>query len=283
MNSTIRPSGWVEHDPTDIWETVVRVGRAVIDKAGIGSSDIAAIGITNQRETTLVWDRATGEPIHKAIVWQDRRTAGFLCLRCEAAAMKPWSPSARGCCSTLTFRARNFAMSSTTCPARCRGPRRANCSLETVDTFLIWKMTGGAAHVTDATNACRTLMYNLDGGHWDEDVCRLLGVPVGMLPEVKDCAADFGTTSADLFGAAIPILGVAGDQQAATVGQACFAPGMLKSTYGTGLLRAFEHRRSTGQIAKQASVHGRLPVGWQAHLCARRVDLYCRRSGSMAA
>jgi glycerol kinase len=226
-------SGWVEHEPSDLWSTVAGTARAVIEKAGISTTDIAAIGITNQRETTLIWDRATGEPIHRAIVWQDRRTADT-CNALKAAGHEPMITARTGLLLDPYFSGTKIKWLLDHVPGARARAARGELAFGTVDTFLIWKLTGGRVHATDATNAARTLVYNIASGEWDADICALLDIPMSLLPEVKDCAADYGTTRADLFGREIPILGVAGDQQAATVGQACFAPGMMKSTYGTG-------------------------------------------------
>jgi glycerol kinase len=226
-------SGWVEHDPTDLWSTVAGTARAAIEKAGIDARDIAAIGITNQRETTLIWDRATGQPIHNAIVWQDRRTAN-ICEALTAAGHAPMITARTGLLLDPYFSATKVKwLLDNVEGARARA-MRGELAFGTVDSFLIWKLTGGRTHATDATNAARTMLYDIRKGTWDAEICGLLGIPMALLPEVRDCAADFGTTRADLFGREIPILGVAGDQQAATVGQACFQPGMMKSTYGTG-------------------------------------------------
>ena len=225
--------GWVEHDPSDLWSTVAGTARAAIEKAGIAAADIAAIGITNQRETVVIWDRNTGQPIHNALVWQDRRTAD-LCAGLKEAGHEKMVTERTGLLLDPYFSASKIRwLLDTVSGARERAERGA-LLFGTVDTFLIWKLTGGRAHVTDATNAARTMLYNIATGDWDADLCALFDVPMAMLPEVKDCAAAFGMTRPDLFGREIPILGVAGDQQAATMGQACFAPGMMKSTYGTG-------------------------------------------------
>jgi glycerol kinase len=226
-------SGWVEHDPADIWSSTAGVCRGAIERAGLKPGDIAAIGITNQRETTLVWDRATGEPIHNAIVWQDRRTAA-LCAELREAGHEAMITARTGLLLDPYFSGTKVKwLLDTVEGARARA-ERGELAFGTVDSYLIWRLTGGAVHVTDATNAARTLLYDIREGRWDPEICDLLGVPMAMLPEVRDCADDFGMARADLFGREVPILGVAGDQQAATVGQACFAPGMLKSTYGTG-------------------------------------------------
>ncbi|MDO9637221.1 MAG: glycerol kinase GlpK [Pseudotabrizicola sp.] len=225
--------GWVEHDPSDLWSTVAATARAVMEKAGVRAEGIAAIGITNQRETTLIWDRATGQPIHNAIVWQDRRTAD-ICEALKAAGHEPMITARTGLLLDPYFSATKVKwLLDHVEGARARA-EAGELAFGTVDSWLIWNLTGGRAHVTDATNAARTMLYNIATGAWDAEICGLMGVPMALLPEVKDCAADFGMTRADLFGREIPILGVAGDQQAATVGQACFTPGMMKSTYGTG-------------------------------------------------
>jgi glycerol kinase len=225
--------GWVEHDPEDIWRTVLDTCRAALEKAGLTAADLAAIGITNQRETALVWDRETGAPIHNAIVWQDRRTAATT-QALRDAGHEPAVTAASGLLLDPYFSASKVGwLLDTVDGARARA-EAGKLAFGTVDSFLIWRLTGGRRHVTDATNAARTLLYNIRDGHWDEGLCALFGVPQAMLPEVLDCAADFGTTDPALLGSAVPILGVAGDQQAATLGQACFTPGMVKSTYGTG-------------------------------------------------
>jgi glycerol kinase len=226
-------SGWVEHDPADIWSTTAGVARAAIERAGLRPEDVAAIGVTNQRETTLVWDRATGEPIHRAIVWQDRRTAP-LCARLREEGHEPLISARTGLLLDPYFSGTKLKWILDAVPGARDRARRGELAFGTVDSFLIWRLTDGAAHVTDATNAARTLLYDIRRGAWDPDICALLDIPMALLPEVRDCAAAFGTTRPDLFGRPIPVLGVAGDQQAATCGQACFAPGMLKATYGTG-------------------------------------------------
>ncbi|MDG4648179.1 glycerol kinase GlpK [Roseibacterium sp. SDUM158017] len=225
-------SGWVEHDPSDLWATTAATARAAIEKAGLHAADIAAIGITNQRETTLVWDRATGRPIHNAIVWQDRRTADF-CAKLREDGHEPMITARTGLLADPYFSATKVKWLLDNVEGARDRARRGELAFGTVDSWLIWNLTGGR-HVTDATNAARTMLYDIHKGRWSRTICDLFDIPVEMLPEVLDCAADFGMTRADLFGREIPILGVAGDQQAATIGQACFTPGMLKSTYGTG-------------------------------------------------
>ncbi len=226
-------SGWVEHEADDIWDTVVATVRGAIARAGLTAAGITAIGITNQRETTLVWDRTTGKAIHRAIVWQDRRTAD-LCAALKAAGHEPMVTRKTGLLLDAYFSGTKLAWILDHVPGARDRAARGDLLFGTVDSFLIWRLTGGQVHATDATNAARTLLFNIRDHVWDAEILDLLNIPKQMLPEVRDCAADFGSTGADLFGRPIPILGVAGDQQAATIGQACFAPGMMKSTYGTG-------------------------------------------------
>ncbi|MBQ2262815.1 MAG: glycerol kinase GlpK [Loktanella sp.] len=226
-------SGWVEHDPSDLWASTAATARAAIEKAGLKATDIAAIGITNQRETTLVWDRKTGKPIHNAIVWQDRRTADF-CAKLRDDGHADMITARTGLLVDPYFSATKLKYILDTVDGARDRARNGELAFGTVDSWLIWNLTGGRSHVTDATNAARTMLYDIHKGRWSQTICDLFDIPRDMLPEVKDCAADFGMTRADLFGHEIPILGVAGDQQAATIGQACFEPGMVKSTYGTG-------------------------------------------------
>ena len=226
-------AGWVEHDPEEIWSSTLEVCRRVIAEQGVMAAQIAAIGITNQRETTVVWDRETGQAIHKAIVWQDRRTSA-ICEELRAAGHSDLVHQTSGLLLDPYFSGTKVKWILDTVPGARARAAEGKLMFGTIDSFLIWRLTGGASHVTDATNASRTLMYDIRSGGWSAEICEILDVPMDMLPEVKDCAADFGTVEAAYFGGEIPILGVAGDQQAATIGQACFEPGMMKSTYGTG-------------------------------------------------
>ena len=226
-------SGWVEHEVSDIWASTASTCRGVIEKAGIAARDIAAIGITNQRETTLVWDRDTGAPIHNAIVWQDRRTSD-MCAALKADGFEPEVTEKTGLLLDPYFSGTKLKWLLDNVDGARTKAKAGKLMFGTVDSYLIWKLTGGVSHVTDATNAARTMLYNIREGQWDAEICARFDIPMSMLPEVRDCASDFGTTRSDLFGVPLPILGVAGDQQAATIGQACFTPGMLKSTYGTG-------------------------------------------------
>jgi len=226
-------SGWVEHEPEDIWLSTLATCRAALGQAGVGAGDIAAIGITNQRETTVVWDRRTGQAVHRAIVWQDRRTAE-ICARLKAEGHEPLVTAKTGLIIDPYFSGTKVAWILDHTPGARVRAERGELLFGTVDCYLLWRLTGGRVHATDATNASRTLLFNIHDGQWDDDLLRLLGVPRSMLPEVKDSSAAFGDTTPDLFGGSIAIRGIAGDQQAATIGQACFTPGMMKSTYGTG-------------------------------------------------
>ena len=226
-------SGWVEHDPLDLWSTTAGTCRQAIERSGVATSEIAGIGITNQRETVVVWDKATGRPVHNAIVWQDRRTAD-ICDAMKADGHEGMFTERTGLLLDPYFSGTKLKWLLDTIDGLRDAAKRGDVLCGTVDSYLIWHLTGGASHVTDATNAARTLMYDICKGRWSQTICGLLDIPMAMLPEVRDSASDFGKTRADLFGRSIPIFGVAGDQQAATIGQACFKPGMLKSTYGTG-------------------------------------------------
>ena len=224
-------SGWVEHDPDEIWESTMRSCRTAI--SGAANEKLAAIGITNQRETVLVWDRSTGKPVGNAIVWQDRRTAGD-CGELKQAGFEPEVTERTGLLLDPYFSASKLAWILRNTDGASAKAAAGELLFGTVDTYLVWRLTGGRRHVTDITNASRTMLLNIDTGDWDDQLLDRFGVPRAMLPEVLDCAAEFGATDPAVFGCAVPIRGVAGDQHAAAVGQACFDPGMLKSTYGTG-------------------------------------------------
>jgi glycerol kinase len=225
--------GWVEHDPEEIWTATVQTVREAMAKAGLTASDIAGIGITNQRETTVVWDRATGKPIHNAIVWQDRRTAA-LCDRLRSENHEAAFTAKTGLLLDPYFSGTKIAWLLDMVEGARGAAEAGKLAFGTIDSFLIWRLTGGRAHVTDATNAARTLLFDIGRGEWDGELAKLLRVPASLLPRVRDCCGEFGVTDPSLFGGPIRILGCAGDQQAATVGQGCFSPGMVKSTYGTG-------------------------------------------------
>ncbi|CAN7542431.1 glycerol kinase GlpK [Mesorhizobium sp. LjRoot246] len=226
-------SGWVEHDPEDIWASVVTTVKAALKKAGRNASEVAALGITNQRETVVIWDRATGKPIHNAIVWQDRRTA-TLCQKLKKQGLEKTFTKKTGLLLDPYFSGTKIAWMLDKVKGARRRAEKGELLAGTIDSFLIWRLTGGKVHATDATNASRTLVYNIEKNAWDDELLSILNIPAKILPEVKDCADDYGITEKNLFGAEIRILGVAGDQHAATIGQACFEPGMMKSTYGTG-------------------------------------------------
>ena len=226
-------SGWLEHEPEDIWSSTISTCREAVKKANVSAKDIAAIGITNQRETTVVWDRATGSAVHRAIVWQDRRTAD-ICTRLKAEGHEPAITGKTGLIIDPYFSGTKVAWILDHVPGARGRAERGELLFGTVDCYLLWRLTGGAVHATDATNASRTLLFNIHTGAWDDDLLKILRVPRSMLPEVKDSSHAFGESLPDLFGGAIAISGIAGDQQAATIGQACFSPGMIKSTYGTG-------------------------------------------------
>ncbi len=225
--------GWVEHDPREIWQTTLGAASKVLQYAEGLVGEVKAIGITNQRETTIVWDRHTGEPIYNAIVWQDRRTGDF-CHSLNDPGTSEFVQDRTGLLLDPYFSATKLAWILDQVPGARQRANRGDLVFGTVDTFLIWHLTGGASHVTDATNASRTMMFNIRTNEWDRELLRLFSIPENCLPEVKDCADNFGVTNSRVLGQALPILGVAGDQQAALFGQACFEPGMLKSTYGTG-------------------------------------------------
>jgi len=223
--------GWVEHDPREIWATQSNVAAEAILKAGLTARDIIAIGITNQRETTVVWDKGTGQPIHNAIVWQDRRTAKV----CDQLKKKKRAPMIRkktGLVVDAYFSGTKLQWLLNNVPGAKAKAKRGELAFGTIDSWLIWNLTGGRVHVTDATNASRTMLYNLKTGDWDKDLLKLFGIPRSMLPEVRSCSEVYGETN--IFGTPIPIAGIAGDQHAALFGQVCTKSGMVKNTYGTG-------------------------------------------------
>ena len=225
--------GLVEHDPEDIWASVLATVRAALAKAKLSAKDIAAIGITNQRETTVIWDRTTGRPIHNAIVWQDRRTAD-MCATLRRSGHEEAISGKTGLLLDPYFSATKISWLLDHVPGARNAAEAGKLAFGTIDSFLLWRLTGGAVHATDATNASRTLLLDIASGKWDPQLAQVFNVPMALLPQVRDCAADYGRTLPDLFGGPIAIRGIAGDQQAATIGQGCFKPGMMKSTYGTG-------------------------------------------------
>jgi glycerol kinase len=225
--------GEVEHDPEEIWAAVVATVRAAMAKAGVAAADVAGIGITNQRETTLVWDRATGKPIHNAIVWQDRRTAPA-CERLKRDGAEPAVARQTGLLLDPYFSATKIAWLLDHIDGARAAAVAGRLAFGTVDSFLLWRLTGGAVHATDVTNASRTMLYDIARGEWSAELGTTFGIPPGMLGEVRENSEDYGCSQSSLFGGPIRVLGMAGDQQAATIGQGCFSPGMMKATYGTG-------------------------------------------------
>jgi glycerol kinase len=236
--------GWVEHDPEEIWRATVEVCRGALAKAKLEASDLAGIGITNQRETTVVWDRATGKPVHNAIVWQDRRTAG-LCNDLKKAGHERMVSERTGLLIDPYFSGTKIAWVLKHVAGSRAAADKGDLAAGTIESFLLWRLSGGKVHASDATNASRTLLLDIRKGTWDTDLAKLLGVPLQMLPKVVDCAGELGVATTDILGAPVPVLGMAGDQQAATVGQACVKPGMIKATYGTGCFAIL----NTGSIA----------------------------------
>ena len=222
--------GWVEHDPEEIWQSVLTTCREAIASA---KGPVAAVGITNQRETTVLWERATGRPVHNAIVWQDRRTAQ-LCESWRAVGFEETVAQRTGLVIDPYFSASKIRWLLDSLPGLAERARAGEIAFGTIDGFLLWRLNGGRLHATDVSNASRTMLFDLRRLRWDDDLLDGFGIPPIMLPEVRDTSGDFGSTAPELFGTAIPIAGVAGDQQAALIGQACFRPGMVKSTYGTG-------------------------------------------------
>ena len=250
--------GWVEHDPEEIWSATVEVCRGVLADSGTEAAAVAAIGITNQRETTVVWDRGSGRPIHNAIVWQDRRTAP-MCRDIVVAGHEETVRAKTGLVVDAYFSGTKVAWLLNNVDGARAAAAQGELAFGTIDCFLLWRLTGGRVHATDATNASRTLMFDIHAQDWDDDLLGILDVPRSMLPEVRDNSGPFGDTNADLFGAAIPVTGMAGDQQAALVGQACFAPGMIKSTYGTGCFVVL----NTGEAAVESRNRLLTTVGYR--------------------
>jgi len=240
--------GWVEHDPEEIWRATVEVCRGALANARLTARDIAGIGITNQRETTVVWDRATAKPVHNAIVWQDRRTSD-MCAELKRAGHEKTFAQKTGLLLDPYFAGTKIAWILQNVAGARAAAEKGALAAGTIESFLLWRLTGGKVHASDATNASRTLLLDIRKGAWDGELEKILGVPEAMLPSVADNAAEFGVATADILGAPVPVLGMAGDQQAATVGQACIKPGMVKATYGTGCFALL----NTGSIAMQSN------------------------------
>ncbi|WP_251978286.1 glycerol kinase GlpK [Salinicola avicenniae] len=225
--------GWVEHHAEDIWQSVLRTCRQVMQNLSISSSDIAGIGITNQRETTVLWDRRTGEPLYNAIVWQDRRTSAY-CRELIGQGHESFIQSRTGLLIDPYFSATKLRWLLENVEGARERAERGELAFGTIDSFLLWRLTDGRVHATDATNACRTCLFNIHTQSWDDELLALFDIPRSLMPEVLDSSTEFGVTSPQLLGGPIPVAGIAGDQQAALIGQTCFSPGMCKSTYGTG-------------------------------------------------
>ena len=250
--------GWVEHDPHDIWRTQRDVARAVLDQKGIRAADITAIGITNQRETTIIWDRRTGEPVHNAIVWQCRRTAP-MCDELKAEGFDQIIRSKTGLVTDAYFSGTKVAWLLDNVPGVRARAEAGHLAFGTVDSWLLWNLSGGALHITDPSNASRTLLYNIYTGDWDSDILAHLEIPRSLLPEVRPSSEVYGESVAHLLGAPIPLAGIAGDQQAATFGQACLSPGMAKNTYGTGSFLLM----NTGEAGVPSQCGLLTTIGWQ--------------------
>jgi len=251
-------SGWVEHNPETIWQTQLKVAREVIQKTGISPSEIAGIGITNQRETTIIWNRETGKPVYNAIVWQDRRTAGF-CDELKAKGLEKMVAEKTGLVIDAYFSGTKIKWILDNVPEVRELANAGKLAFGTVDTWLAWKLTGGKLHITDVSNASRTLIFNIHTLQWDDELLGILDIPNSILPEVKPSSEIYGVTSKDIFGVEIPVSGIAGDQQAALFGQMCIEEGMVKNTYGTGCFVVM----NTGS-KPIASKHKLLTtIGWQ--------------------
>ncbi|WP_428668701.1 glycerol kinase GlpK [Reyranella sp.] len=240
--------GWVEHDPEEIWRATVEVCRGALAEARLAATALAGIGITNQRETTVVWDRATGKPVHNAIVWQDRRTSE-MCAELKRGGHEKNVSDRTGLLLDPYFSGTKIAWILKNVTGAQAAADKGALAAGTIESFLLWRLTGGKVHASDATNASRTLLLDIRKGTWDPELAKLLGVPRSMLPTVVDNAGAFGITTADILGSPVPVLGMAGDQQAATVGQACIKPGMVKATYGTGCFAIL----NTGSMAVRSS------------------------------
>jgi glycerol kinase len=250
--------GWVEHDPEAIWDSQVQVAREVVAAAGTTAAEVAAIGITNQRETTIIWERKGGRPIYNAIVWQCRRTAP-LCDELKAEGFDALIHERTGLVTDAYFSGTKVAWLLDNVPGAREGAEAGELAFGTVDTFLLWRLSGGRLHITDPSNASRTMLYNIYSGEWDEEILARLRIPRSILPEVRSSSEFYGGTEGELFGCPIPLAGDAGDQQAATFGQTCFAPGMAKNTYGTGCFMLL----NTGETAVRSQNGLLTTIGWQ--------------------
>jgi glycerol kinase len=250
-------SGWVEHDPEAIWQSQYQVARQVMESHKVSAADIVSIGITNQRETTLIWDRETGQPIHNAIVWQDRRTSAF-CDQLKAEGFDKTIREKTGLVTDAYFSGTKVAWLLENVPGAREKAEAGRLAFGTFDSFLVWRLTGGRLHITDVSNASRTMLYDIHKRWWSSTVLKRFDIPASMLPQVVPSSMIYGETSAEIFGAPIKISGIAGDQQAATFGQACYEPGMAKNTYGTGCFMLM----NTGSSAKESHHNLLTTVGW---------------------
>lgn len=251
--------GWVEHDPEEIWQTQLRVAQDALQQANVAPERIAAIGITNQRETVVIWDKTTGQPVHKAIVWQCRRSAE-ICRQLKAAGHEAMIREKTGLVLDAYFSGTKIRWILDQDPELQARAERGELLAGTIDTWLLYRLTGGQVHATEPSNACRTLLYNLQSGSWDPELLDLLRIPASMLPEIRSSSEVYGHSLPEYFGGrALPIAGMAGDQQAALFGQGCFAPGMAKNTYGTGCFLLM----NTGAAPVRSSAGLLSSVGWQ--------------------
>jgi glycerol kinase len=262
--------GWVEHDPQEIWSSQLACAQRALAQAGAAAADVAAIGIANQRETTVLWERTTGRPLAPAIVWQDRRTADA-CARLRAEGAEPMVADKTGLLLDPYFSGTKLAWLLDRVPGARAAAERGELAFGTIDTWLLWNLTGGAVHATDPGNASRTLLFNLRTLDWDDELLRLHDVPRAVLPAIVPSSGVVGHTRAELLGRAIPVAGLAGDQQAALFGQACFAPGMAKNTYGTGCFVLL----NTGAAPKRSANKLLTTVGWTLDEGGRRRTTYC--------
>ena len=277
--------GWVEHDPEAIWDSVTAVTSDAMQKANAVAAEISAIGITNQRETTVIWDRESGECVYNAIVWQDRRTAAH-CQALKREGLEPMVAGKTGLRLDPYFSATKIAWILDNVAGVRERAEAGKLAFGTIDTFLLWRLTGGV-HATDATNASRTLLFNIHNQEWDDELLRLFSIPRSLLPDVLDCAADFGVANIDSLGGDVPVCGIAGDQQAALIGQAGFDPGMTKSTYGTGCFviantgeKALQSARADSTAARQRNIRfaeSRHQRTQYKNRCPHRLDQFVRR------
>ena len=274
--------GWVEHDPGEIWATQIAVVTEALGRAHLRPRDIAAIGITNQRETTVVWDRETGVPVYNAIVWQDRRTADF-CDRLKRDGHEDFIRERTGLVIDAYFSGSKVAWILDNVPGARARAEAGKLAFGTIDSWLVWQLTSDSTHITDVSNASRTMLFNINTLQWDEDLLKLLRVPASMLPEVRPSSAVYGRVSTTLGVGDVPIAGIAGDQQAALFGQMCLSPGHDEEHLWHRLLPVAEHRRAAGRVAQPAALDGRLADRRQDDVCARRQRLHRRRRGPVAA